>query len=139
MHLNNLRHFKYLGQLIIECHEGDREVGTTITGTELELWLELPSPLRCIQYGHRPKLWHKNYCYLQIKYCVITRWWNSYKKIKSFCDIHCIWPRIKTFSDFKSKLACAYLNTENDCLTQKPVMELTGFRSDPFSMSCAQN
>lgn len=24
MHLNNLRHFKYLGQLIIECHKGDR-------------------------------------------------------------------------------------------------------------------
>lgn len=44
MHLNNLRCFEYLGKLFIESHEGDGDLGTTFTGVELELWLELPSP-----------------------------------------------------------------------------------------------
>lgn len=70
------------------------------------------------------------------KDCVITGRWNSYKKRKSFWAVCCIWPRTKTFSDFKSTPVCTYLNTENDSLTQKPAIDLTGFRSDPFRMFC---
>lgn len=86
MNLKNLRCWEYLGKLIVEIHEGYEKAGTTFSGTELELWLELPSTHYCTW---RLAIFSK-------KYFVITRWWNRDKKRDRFCAIHCIWPRIQT-------------------------------------------
>lgn len=74
MNLNNLRCLDYLGKLIVEHHEGYGKAGTVATssGTELELWLEMPSPCCYRHCGCDPTLCHEDCGYFQQKYFVTT-------------------------------------------------------------------